>query len=142
MAVTVRGLSPSVSSGALFQATTLWEWVALYGFALEANDQETAGLDLNALAATGIEFPAADCTTLATAMDTHKAFVGTLGRVQRTAGGEIECPTDETARTLKGRLLHADGWMPDGHTPYIITDSRVQEFIDFLGVCGGLTVRR
>lgn len=119
----------------------LWEWVAIRGFAMEANDQEALNLDLDAFSANGQILHSSLCGTLATAMTTHKDFTGTLGRVQRLGTGEIECPSDPEARTIRGREIHADEWMPDGHTPYVVAQDRLEEFLVFLTSCDGFTAR-
>jgi len=119
----------------------LWEWVAIRGFAMEASEQEALGLDLSAFEASGMLLHPSSCGSLATAMTVHKDFTGTLGRVQRLGTGEIECPSDPEARMIRGREIHADEWMPDGHTPYVVTQDRLEEFLVFLESCEGFTAR-
>jgi hypothetical protein len=130
--ITVRGHDPSSNVGVEFYASDS-EWMALHGFVLEANDQESAGLTLYCFAARGDSFnEQAVCDTLAAAMTAHKDFAGTLGRVTRN-GSDVECPTDLDARKLRNRQLS---------TVYeaLITQAKLEAFIAFLSACGGFVV--
>lgn len=130
--IRVRGVKPTSSSWKWWEARDV-EWMAIHGFALEANDRTDSGLLLHCFTVRGHNNLSSDsCLALASAMRAFKDFGGTLGRVRRV-GEDIECPMDLEARRLRNRQL-------DSAYEAVVSQAKLESFIEFLESCGGLYV--